>query len=90
MTRRHALLMLACCLVPAAGIAALVVFRVPVNTALWLVFALACPVIHVLGMRSMGHGGGHHQPALPSARPDSGSPAPTLLRPVVGQGERSD
>jgi hypothetical protein len=34
MTRRHALLMLACCLVPAVGIAALVVFRVPVNTAL--------------------------------------------------------
>jgi len=76
MNRRHALWMLVCCLIPAAGIAALVVFRVPLNTALWLVLALACPLIHVLGMRSMDHGPGSHRfpaPTSPALAPPSAS-----------------
>ncbi|MGH2607264.1 MAG: DUF2933 domain-containing protein [Anaerolineales bacterium] len=67
MNRRHAFWMLVCCLIPAAGIAALVVFRVPLNTALWLVLALACPLIHVLGMRSMDHDPGSHRSSAPSS-----------------------
>lgn len=66
MNRRHTFWMVVCCLVPAAGIAALVVFRVPLNTSLWLVFALACPLIHVLGMRSMDHDPASHRFAAPS------------------------
>lgn len=78
MNRRHAFWMVVCCLVPAAGIAALVVFRVPLNTSLWLVFALACPLIHVLGMRSMDHDPGSHRSAAPpppvSALPEISEP----------------
>lgn len=75
MNRRHALWMLVCCLIPAAGIAALVVLRVPLNTALWLILALACPLIHVLGMRSMDHDPGSHRYAAPPAAAPGSPPA---------------
>lgn len=73
MSRRHGFWMFVWCLVPAAGIAALVVFRVPLNTALWLLLALACPLIHILGMRSMDHDPASHR----SSAPSSSLPAPS-------------
>jgi hypothetical protein len=40
MTKKHAWLMLACCLVPLAGLAAIFLFNVPTNTVLLVGLAL--------------------------------------------------
>lgn len=68
MNRKHALLMILCCLIPLAAFAAISIFRVPVNTVIYVAIALACPAMHLLMMRGMmNHGGerAHHQVEAP-------------------------
>jgi len=55
MNRKHALLMILCCLIPLAAFAAISIFRVPVNTVIYVAIALACPAMHLLMMRGMTH-----------------------------------
>ena len=55
MKRNHWVLMLLCCLIPLAGIAATVFFRVPTSSVLYVGLMLMCPLLHLLMMRSMGH-----------------------------------
>jgi hypothetical protein len=60
MNRKHALLMVLCCLIPLAAFAAISIFRVPVNTVIYVAIALACPAMHLLMMRGMANHDGEH------------------------------
>jgi len=55
MKKSHILLMLLCCLIPLAGIAAIALFRVPTSSVLYFGLVLLCPLLHVLMMATMRH-----------------------------------
>ena len=75
MKRNHWLLMLLCCLIPLAGIAAIVLFRVPTSSVLYFGLILLCPLLHVVMMGSMRHD--HASPSGPAAHhPDPGQNVP--------------
>ena len=81
---KHALLMLACCLVPLAILG--VVLTSGVNLGGYLPFAimLLCPLMHILMMRGMGHDHAGHREETPGA----GNSTPAChgdARPVIAE-----
>ncbi len=52
----HALLMVICCAVPMALLAAVFVFNVDIGSVGLFLIMLACPLMHVFMMKGMGHG----------------------------------
>ncbi len=52
---KHILIMLACCLISFAALTAIMLFKVSVSNVLLIGLALACPLLHLLMMRSMLH-----------------------------------
>jgi hypothetical protein len=65
--KRHVLLMILCCLVPAAALAAIFVLKIPAPQVLMYGLILLCPLSHVL---MMGRGQ-HDHTAGASSRPDA-------------------
>jgi len=55
MNKKHLWLVVACCLIPVAGLAAIFLFDVPANTVVLLGLALFCPLSHLLMMKFMPH-----------------------------------
>lgn len=58
MSRKHMLIMLLCCLIPLALIGGVLLLNIAMDTALFAVLLLVCPLSHLLMMRFMGHGHG--------------------------------
>ncbi len=50
MSRKHMFLMVLCCLVPIAGLGAIFLFQIPINTLLFIGLLLVCLISHVLMM----------------------------------------
>ena len=73
MKKKHLLIMLACCLIPLAGLAAISVFRIPASNVLYFGLILLCPLMHLLMMRSMlGHDHGDAHSRSPLSAPIEG------------------
>ena len=71
MKKSHLWLMLLCCLVPLAGIAAIVLFGVQTSSVLYFGLVLLCPLMHVLMMGKMRH---DHAPS-PGSPAEAHAPA---------------
>jgi hypothetical protein len=61
MKKSHIWMMLACCLIPIAGLAAVYLFNVPVSKVVFTGLMLVCPLSHLLMMKFMGHDHGSSQ-----------------------------
>lgn len=64
MKKSHMLIMILCCLIPLVGLAAIYIFKLPVNTVIFAALILLCPLSHILMMKFMVH---DHNPGSPKA-----------------------
>lgn len=62
MNKKHMLIMLACCLIPLAALAAFLVFKIPLNSIVVVGLVLICPLSHLLMMKFMMKGHNEHTP----------------------------
>ncbi len=59
MNKKHALILVQCCVIPFVVISAVTIFRIPLNSVLFFGLILLCPLSHFLMMKGMMHGQGH-------------------------------
>lgn len=55
MNKKHMLIMIVGCLLPLAGIAAVYLFKIPINSILLSALILLCPLSHLFIMGQMWH-----------------------------------
>jgi hypothetical protein len=67
MTKKHTLIMVACCLIPIVAFALISVFKIPVSGLISIGLVLLCPISHLLMMKFMGsgHEGNHAEVQKP-------------------------
>lgn len=74
---RHMLLMIFCCLIPVAALAAIFVLKIPVPQVLTYGLILLCPLSHVLMMGLSGRG--QHDHAASVTGPSGAEPGAAQL-----------
>lgn len=62
MNKKHMLIMLACCLIPVAGLVAFYAFNIPLNGIIYGALILVCPLSHLLMMKFMMKDHNQHNP----------------------------
>jgi hypothetical protein len=82
MKKSHIWMMIACCLIPIAGLAAVYWFNNPVSRVVYFGLMLFCPLSHILMMKFMGHDHAssdqhaqhrHHTNSLPASSEENRS-----------------
>jgi hypothetical protein len=70
MSKKHALIMVACCLIPIAGFVLTSFYNIPIKSVLLYGMIIACPLSHLLMMKFMmrGDSQAHHHETLPRVK----------------------
>jgi hypothetical protein len=61
MSKKHTLIMIACCVIGMGAVLAVFVFGIPVNNVVFGLMLLLCPLSHILMMGMMGKDHNHDQ-----------------------------
>ena len=64
MKKSHMLIMILCCLIPIVGLAAVYIFKLPLNAVVFGAMILFCPIAMFFMMKSMLQ---DHNPSSPTA-----------------------
>jgi len=75
MSKKHTIIMVACCVIGMGAVAAIFLFKLPVNSVLVGLMLLVCPLSHLLMMGAMGNKGHEH----PGTSVDQPTTAPKTL-----------
>ena len=70
---KHALLMVACCLIPLALIGAAYGLGLTLDGILPIAMVLLCPILHLVMMRGMGHDHSGHAHDQATSTPSDGA-----------------
>jgi hypothetical protein len=60
MSKKHGLIMIACCLIALGAAAAVLFFKVPINNMFIILMFLLCPLSHLMMMGMMKKNGHEH------------------------------
>ena len=77
MKKSHIWMMIACCLIPVGGLAAVYFFNIPVSKVVYFGLMLFCPLSHVFMMKFMGHDHGASEQHTQHQHQPNALPAPT-------------